>query len=346
MKVLIVKTSSIGDVIQTFPVAEYLASKGAEIDWVVERESADLLRAHPLIRRVIELDTRAWRRQLLGSLSPIGEFIRAVRQVSYDVVFDLQGNSKSALIVSCVRGKEKVGFAMGDVAEWPNLLVTNVKYPATGETVRSRYLGLVQSHFRDAQPFEPKGVSLYAQTLPELPEGRPLLMVAFGSKWANKRLSEETLEAFLNGIARAIDPTFVFIWGGQEERRIADHLHATFPKSASIGNLTLPRWQALMGKMDGVIAMDSAALHLAETAGVPSFSVFGPSSAAYYRPLDTAKHMAIQGACPYNMTFEKRCKILRTCPTGACIHSLSPSHLASHFTLWWQAISHTYQGRG
>jgi heptosyltransferase-1 len=72
--------------------------------------------------------------------------------------------------------------------------------------------------------------------------------------------------------------------------------------------------------------MDSATLHLCGTTSTPSFSLFGPSSASIYKPLGE-HHVAFQGSCPYGRTFVKRCPILRTCKTGACMKDLTAKRI-------------------
>ncbi len=347
--ILIVKTSAIGDVIQTFPVLEYLRTKcpKARIDWVVEQGIAPLLRAHPGLDSVIEIRSKVWRKTPLSSQTreEFGAFSRQLRANSYDLLFDLQGNAKSAVVTACAKAKVKVGFGWGSVREKCNLLVTNKRFSLPPElNIRLKYLGLVQGYFEDGEPFRAQGVRLKIsdaemQRLQEIRREemlqRPLkLMVCFGSKWSNKQLEPSTLVSLLEKIASDCDPSFLFIFGDEEERRKAEELSSHFKeRSAPVGNLSLPLWQALMWEMDGVIAVDSAALHLCGTTGTPSFSVFGPSLASSYKPLEE-RHLAVQGACPYGKTFSNRCPILRTCSTGACIRGLSAEELFASYKKW------------
>lgn len=350
--ILIVKTSSIGDVIHTFGVLGYLRERfpRARIDWVVEKSCADLLRAHPLVDTALVVDTRAWRRTPFSKQTreEVSAFSNLLRTEEYDLLIDLQGNSKSALITLLAKAKDKVGFDWKSLPEKPNWFVLNKRYPALKNAgVRLRYLNLVQSYFQDPKSFAEsphllkisEGEDLRLKEIlskPALSHSKKL-MVAFGSKWKNKQLSEETLFEFVSKIAQEPALSLIFIWGSKEEKEVADKLAAAFPeKSTSVGELSLNLWQALMNEMTGVIAMDSAALHLCGTSLAPSFSVFGASSSSYYKP-EGDKHGAYQGACPYGRTFEKRCPILRTCSTGACIRSLSAEPLYRAFLSWWTA---------
>ena len=67
MRILIVKMSSLGDIIHAFPVLQYLKQchPQCEIDWVVEQPFAELVQAHPLVNRIICIETKKWRSQLL-----------------------------------------------------------------------------------------------------------------------------------------------------------------------------------------------------------------------------------------------------------------------------------------
>lgn len=336
MKILIVKTSSLGDIIHAFPTLRYLRGKfpQAEIDWVVERPFAELISAHPDVNTVFQIDTKAWRKHFFASRSEIRMFCESLRSCSYDVLFDLQGNSKSGLITFLSRAETKVGFGRHSYSERSNLWFTHRQFdPPTGGNVRSECLFVVQSYFGDRTPFQDKGVDLKLTspqqeifdkllTLPFLEQG-PLVMVCPGSAWPNKQLPYVALEDFLQRLRDHLKCRFLLIWGNQEERKLADALSGALSGSAHvIDRLPLPVLQNLMAKMQLVVAMDSLPLHLAGTTPAPTFSVFGASSAEKYRP-EGERHHSFQGPCPYGRTFERRCPILRTCPTGSCIRALS-----------------------
>jgi len=337
MNFLIVKTSSIGDVIQAFPVLEYLKQRfpDAVIDWVVEKEYLSLVQAHPLVRRSIPFSSRTWRKALLplSTWKEMRAFTSLLREEHYDVLFDLQGNTKSGLITVLAKAKEKVGLGRKSVAEFPNLLATRQKIEIDASLqVQLRYLQVVQKFYSDSAAFIPQGIEL--KLLPEevdklralkVSHG-PKIMVACGSHWPNKKLTENTLEELLEKIGAEENPYFYFIGGSVQEKTRADHLHALFPKSQAVGGLSFALWQALMREMDLVIAVDSAALALCGMTKTASLSFFGPSLASIYKPLGD-HHVAWQGSCPYGQKFTTRCPLLRTCKTGACLKSATSDQL-------------------
>ncbi|MCX6989457.1 MAG: hypothetical protein NTX49_00070, partial [Chlamydiae bacterium] len=141
ISILIVKSSAIGDVIQAFQALEYLRRKfpHARIDWVVEVEIAPLLKAHPQIDRVITLSTKRWRKALFSkkTRSELKAFVTELRAIKYDLLFDLQGNTKSAFVTMMARAQQKVGFDYSGVREITNLLVTTKRLKvASGINIR------------------------------------------------------------------------------------------------------------------------------------------------------------------------------------------------------------------
>lgn len=108
MRILLVKTSSLGDVIHNLPVATDLAREfpEAQIDWVVEENFAAIPALHPAVQRVIPIAIRRWRKQLgqWATWREIGAARRALRAEEYDLIIDTQGLIKSALVTRLARG--------------------------------------------------------------------------------------------------------------------------------------------------------------------------------------------------------------------------------------------------
>lgn len=332
-KICLVKTSSLGDIVHIFPVVSYLKDRYSEvlIDWVVEENCRELVSAHPQVHRAVAVQTKRWRQNPFSkeSRSEIAHYKRTVNASSYDIVFDLQGNLKSGLLTSLIRSSCKVGFSLKSVPEWPNTLFTHKRFTTPpGKSIQEDYLNLVKAYFGDERPYFPTPIALNisekerAHVEALTADSRYKILVSPGSAWRNKQLKETTLLAFLKKIEPSLNCQFLFAWGSKEEQAQATALHEAFvEKSLLLPKLPLAVLQNLMGKVDLVIAMDSLPLHLAGSAGTATFSFFGPSLAAKYRPLGS-QHSSFQGSCPYGRTFEKRCPVLRTCPTGACLRDV------------------------
>lgn len=327
--ILIVKTSSLGDIIQTFSVLEDLKSRfpSVAIDWAVEASFSSIVSVHPLVRRCISLDIKGKKNWWQG--------LKELRREPYDLIFDFQGNCKSGAITWLARGKVKVGYGRKTVREWPNVLATHVRFEVPKQqNIRQFYLGLIEGYFKTPSAKVLGGVR-FAIEAKEREKVESVLhrfaphcriMACPGSKWTNKQLSRETWIGFLQKIEQAYGASFYLIWGEESEKAFCEGLAHSLKQALVVDRLPLPTWQNLMSEMDLILAVDSSALHLSGTTSTPSFSIFGPTSPTVFKPLGN-RHFAIQGPCPYGRTFEKQCPILRTCSTGACIKGLSVEEL-------------------
>jgi len=114
MRILLVKTSSLGDVVHNLPVASDIHARfpQARIDWVVEEGFADIPRLHPAVRKVIPVAVRRWRRTLFSAATwrELGAYRDSVRAERYDLVLDTQGLVKSALLAWQAAGP-RAGYA-------------------------------------------------------------------------------------------------------------------------------------------------------------------------------------------------------------------------------------------
>ena len=111
MKILIVKTSAIGDVTHTLPALNCLrkAWPDARIDWLVEEAASDLVLGHHAVDKVFVSKRKQWvnglrSRAWLQNLKAIFRFLRQLREIKYDLVIDFQGLLKSGIMVGLSRG--------------------------------------------------------------------------------------------------------------------------------------------------------------------------------------------------------------------------------------------------
>lgn len=121
MRILIVKLGSIGDVIHTLPslVAIRGAMPDAEISWVVEHRTAEILRGNPLIDNLIEVDTQSMRggKVIEGILLDGSRQVSELRSFTFDVALDFQGLLKSGLIARLSGAKVRYGFSKSGLRE-------------------------------------------------------------------------------------------------------------------------------------------------------------------------------------------------------------------------------------
>src|SRR5713226_3707856 len=191
-RILIVKTSSLGDVVHNLPVASDIRRHfpDASIDWVVEELYAPLVALHAAVRRVIPVALRRWRRRPLGRTTwkEIGEFRRLSRAERYDAVIDTQGLLKSALIARAAKGRHH-GFDAGSARE-PLAArfydVTHHVARAQHAVSRNRALGAAALGYRVEHPIDYGIVVGESVTSP----ARPYAVLLHGSSRRDKLWSE------------------------------------------------------------------------------------------------------------------------------------------------------------
>src|SRR3954452_5964346 len=127
MRILIVKLGSIGDIVHTLPALAALrgAMPQAELSWVVERRSAEILRDNPDIDHLIEVDTKALRRGLMSgeTLRAPRQQLRRLRASAFDVAIDFQGLIKSASIARLSGARRVFGYSREGLREPPSALL-------------------------------------------------------------------------------------------------------------------------------------------------------------------------------------------------------------------------------
>lgn len=330
VKVLVIKTSALGDLIQIYPCLKEIKriDPQAEIDWVVESSGHSLVRTHPLVHETIDIHTKKWRKAPFSYLQEIKTFYRKLREKKYDVVFDFQGNVKSALIASLSRSDLKIGFGK-TASEWPARFVPHLKVdPKPGQNRRRDYLALVEAW--SGKPAElALGTELlishadertFQEYLLKKHLGRNIMVCPF-SRWPNKMVLEHDLLRYLKTFEAEGPVKFWIPFAHHEEKVKAEQLARQLNEAELLDNLSFPLLQRIMKEMELVVTMDSMALALAGESSVPTYAFFGPSMANKYNPPGEI-HRFFQGNCPYGQHFESRCPLLRSCKTGNCLHKL------------------------
>ena len=142
MKILVVKLSSIGDIVHTLPTLAAIRANlpDAEISWAVEKSSAEILRGNSLINNLIEVDTRSLRggKIIENILLDAGKQVRELRQFKYDVALDFQGLLKSATIAKLSKAKRVYGFDKANLRETASrfLLTETIEIPPQTHIIR------------------------------------------------------------------------------------------------------------------------------------------------------------------------------------------------------------------
>ncbi|MBI4740223.1 MAG: lipopolysaccharide heptosyltransferase I [Betaproteobacteria bacterium] len=277
MRILLVKTSSLGDVIHNLPVVGDLLRSfpDAEIDWCVEEAFADIPRLHPGVREVFPVAIRRWRKNLMrrNTWHEIGEFRRALDGRRYDVVLDTQGLLKSALIAWQARGV-RCGYA-AEAAREPfaaRFYDFTFVIPRNVHAVqRCRWLAAAALDYPVDLPLD-YGIAAPDIAGDRLPDGRYAVLFSATSRddklWPEKRWSE--LAAAL--LERGVRP--VLPGGSAPERRRAERIAAGAPGAVLAPPSNLREMAALIGRAALVVGVDTGLAHLAAALRVPVIALY------------------------------------------------------------------------
>ncbi|MFC3459580.1 MULTISPECIES: lipopolysaccharide heptosyltransferase I [Massilia] len=287
MKILLVRVSSLGDVLHNLPmVADILRHHpGATIDWVVEEGYVSLVRLNPHVRKIIPFALRRWRKGLgkAETRAEIRAFFRSLREDEYDVVFDTQGLLKTGIVMGAARikpGGRKVGLANGSEG--------------------SGYEGISRFFHSQSIPLDPRthavargrlvaGAALgYAvDTPPDF--GLPAPDAAQRPAW----LPREDYAVFFHGTARdakkwapenwmalgrALAPMPVLLpWGSDKERQEAEALAAGLPNARVLPKLSMMDAVTLAQQAGLAVGVDTGLTHIAAAFYRPTVEIYADS---------------------------------------------------------------------
>jgi heptosyltransferase-1 len=286
MRVLLVRLSSIGDVVHTLPALAALARAGHEAGWLVEPASRVLLDSHPLLSQVAPVPAaKAFR------LGAARETVRALRARRYDVALDFQGLWKSAAWARLSGARRVVGFAGRWRRESPSALLVGerVELPSEAVHVIDKNLALLRPLGIDALglrefplPEAPASAERVDRVLPGLLR-EPFAILNPGGGWASKLWPPEGFGAVALGL-RERGLSSVVTWGPGEEA-LADRVVAASAGAAVRSFATsLLDYVALARRARLVVAGDTGTLHLACAVGTPVVALFGPTDPARNGP--------------------------------------------------------------
>jgi heptosyltransferase-1 len=287
-RILLVKTSSLGDVVHCLPAATDIAIHypGCRIDWVVEETYADIVALHPAVSRVLPVAVRRWRKSLLkrGTASQIASFRAQFDADGYDRIIDVQGLAKSALIARMARG-ERHGLDRASAREWVAALTYHRVHavPWTLDAV-ARNRNLVGSALGYAARGAPDyGIRATRAAFAWLPDGAYGVLLT-GTTDAAKLWPEDRWSA-LGRRLRDAGLACVLPAGTETERRRAERIAVEIGAAGAAAvvapPLSLKELAQVLAGAALAVGVDTGLTHLAAALGRPTTGVYcGTSPAA------------------------------------------------------------------
>jgi heptosyltransferase-1 len=291
VKILLVRVSSLGDVLHNLPVvADILRHHpGTQIDWVVEEGYVGLVRLNPHVRKVIPLGLRRWRKNLRDPAvrAEVRAFFHDLRAERYDYVFDTQGLLKTGAIMALARtrpGGQKVGLANGTEDSGYEGLSRVFHTKSIPVALRTHAVARGRQVIGDALGYAPDFV---ATTLPDfglrfdaaaprpgwMPAGDYIVFFHGTARDAKRWAPEHWMR-----LGRALAPMPILLpWGSGREKEDAALLAASLPQAQVLPRLSILDAVELARRARLVVGVDTGLTHIAAAVGAPTIEIYTDS---------------------------------------------------------------------
>jgi lipopolysaccharide heptosyltransferase I len=323
VRLLIVRLSALGDVVHALPLAANAHAAGARVGWVVERGLAPLLEGNPAIERIFPAHTKGWRRNPFhpAHVSEFAALARDLADFGADATLDPQGLWKSA-VVARLAGAPVVSFAGPDRRERSSSILVDrqVPIPAGVSHVVDQNL-LLLSELQIPAPCPAPDARYLLETRSPAAEtflaslgARPFVLYHPGAARPDKTWGEDRYADLAARIEREAGLSPVVSWGPGDEERMR-RLRALLPSASAPPPLDLSGLANVIARASLFVAGDTGPAHLADSLGVPTLGLFGPSARTRNVPERNRPYrgsaLSYDDSTPVGLVAERAIEILR-----------------------------------
>lgn len=330
---LIIRLSSLGDIIHTLPAFSALreTKPGAKIVWVVEEAGKGILDLVPAIDLVVVAKTREWKATSFKSWSELKQLRKNIRNKDQTAI-DFQGLLKSGIVSYFSRAERRIGFHRKNLKE----PIASLFYTEQLEEIPEKIhiiqknlsllslVGIEKVQYDFPLVIPDKSQRTVGKMLTEIgyKESQKLLILNVGAAWETKRWNPERWVELIHALKSDInDLHFLILWGNEEEKEIADYIH----KNTSVNIvpfLNLKEVIALVQRADLVVSGDTFALQAACALSTPVVGLFGPTTPWRNGPFNPRDRVAFH---------EMECShcYSRKCDIGKCMEEITAEEVRS-----------------
>lgn len=285
MNILIVRVSSLGDVVHNMPMVADIRRHypHANIDWVVEEGYTSLVRLNPLVRKIIPIALRRWRKSLgsVATRAEIGSFYRQLRLDAYDIIFDTQGLLKTSVVMRMARlapGGQRVGLANateGSGYEPLSRIFHTRSVPVglhTHAVLRARLVAAAALNYvvdGDAD----FALQAPAGDVPSWLPSTPYAVFLHGTARAAKQWHPDNWIALAQALQQRGLPVLL-PWGTAKEKAAAERLAAGMPQATVLPALPLMQAVMLVQHAALVVGLDTGLTHIAAAYCRPTVELY------------------------------------------------------------------------
>ncbi len=320
-KILIVKPSSLGDVVHSLPFLSSIRScfPRSEIHWVIAKGLEGLLDGNPMVSRLIVINKDLWKKisRAADTVLEVRSLFREIRKERYDLAVDLQGLLRSGLIMMASGAPLRVGFT--EAREGSRFFYTAKVRGGKDLHAVDRYMKIAAALGckTDSVVFPLPAVGDRRELKSYRKEHGEYIVIVPGARWDTKIWPA----AYFGEVASRL-PVRSVVVGSSADIGIADKVvESSGGKAVSLaGGTTLNELIEIMRNASLVISNDSGPMHIAAAVGVPVVAIFGPTSPERTGPYGDS-HAIIRSGAACSPCFRKKCGDLK------CMKEVKPSEV-------------------
>ncbi len=283
MDILVIKPSSLGDVIHALPCIKALKDSfpDSRIDWVISSSLKGLLEGNPLIDNLILLNKDSWKniKKLPATLSEISSLRKTLKSKRYDIVIDLQGLLRSGLIAFTSPSTTKVGFA--DAREGSSFFYNKKVAVSNNLHAVDKCLEVAKSIGANVNKavfplhIDPSSKNSIKELLGSTVE---YIVIAPSARWNSKIWPAEKFASLISKITIPC-----VIAGSEGDSSIANIIIESVSEESRgniinlCGKTNLKELAALIAGAKAVVSNDSGPMHIAAALDIPAIAIFGPT---------------------------------------------------------------------
>lgn len=299
-RLLVIKPSSLGDLFHALPTVHLIKQHtGASVDWVANRPYASLVACFDPVDRVLSFPRHDfWRNRRA--------FLSELRQESYDLVLDMQGLMKSAVMARAARAPRILGPSFHrEGSHW-------LYHDVAGARNKHRHAVEENLDMLDALGI-PRGDVVFPATFPspELPvENRPRIGVIPRSRWETKNWPVSHFAAVCERLITDRGAS-IHLFGAREDGAACHELEQALSGGVMnhCGNTALPELGGWLRAMDLVLCVDTGPMHMAAAVGTPVLAVFGATEAQRTGPYGLQHRVMVREDLPCRPCLSRTCKL-------------------------------------
>ncbi|KND56652.1 putative lipopolysaccharide heptosyltransferase I [Candidatus Paraburkholderia kirkii] len=304
-RILIVKVTSLGDIVETLPVVSDLrrAFPSAKVDWAADAAFVDIIRWNPGVDRVLSAPLRKFKKaRNWNDLKEIAGSISELRAEKYNVIVDIHGVYKSAIIAFIARGKLRFGYLNQDLGERGAAFAYNARFGPRPHTDAWRGMRVsvaeALGYAFDETPDYNVRLPALARSL-DIPRGVPIAMLFHATsadikKWPKEHWGEVGRWLVARGYSIALP------WGTEGERGEAQAIAALVPGALVLPKLSVEECAHWIEASELVVGADTGLVHLAHALQRRTVMLFAVTSREHFGVNAPGRSVSVgdQGAPP------------------------------------------------